>query len=220
VKNQQTNEMDFLEALRRASPAVLEAALKALRGNGGNGGNGDGTKKKRKKPSRFKGCDHWLTRAQVQAVIEAEPDQMYKDIFRVAVSHGLRVSEVLGLRRDNIERGILTVQRLKRSRLTRQVLLVNLDAYINAPTYRLFPCSRSSVYLHFRKAAERVGLHSDLRMPHTLKHTCAHWMLDGGANLATTAQWLGHNSLSSTSAYLQVSDMSASTAAESIIGSL
>jgi site-specific recombinase XerD len=45
-------------------------------------------------------------------------------------------------------------------------------------------------------------------------------MLDGGANLAVTSQWLGHTSLASTSAYPRVSDMSASAAAEQIISTL
>jgi integrase len=130
------------------------------------------------------------------------------------------VSEVLGLRRDNVDAGYLTVQRQKGSQRTRQVLLVNLDAYLSAPTYRLFPCSRSSVYLHFRKAAAKVGLHKDLQHPHCCKHSAAHWLLDGGANLATTSTYLGHTSLSSTAQYLNVSDHSASLAAQEIIGTL
>jgi integrase len=87
-------------------------------------------------------------------------------------------------------------------------------------TYRLFPVHRSTAFLHFRKAAAAIGLHPDLRHPHVLRHSTAHWMLAGGAPLNATSQYLGHTSLASTAAYLNVSDAVASAAAASVIGTL
>ena len=159
------------------------------------------TKKPRKAPARFKGTDHWLTREQVQAVCDAEPDPMYQTIFRLLAAHGLRVSEALSLRRADVECGYLTIQRLKGSQKTTQKLLVDLSAYIAAPSYRLFPVSRSSVFLHFRRAAAKVGLHPHLRHPHCLKHSTAHWLLNAGTPLQVASQWLGHSSLTSTAQF-------------------
>ena len=145
---------------------------------------------------------------------------MYKTIFRLLAAHGLRVSEVLALRRDDVANGFLVARRLKGSQVTMQKLLVDVSAYASAPSYRLFPVSRSSVFLHYRNAARRAGLHPFLCHPHTLKHSCAHWLLRGGADLATTSTYLGHSSLSSTAQYLNVSDTTASAAAQQIIGTL
>ena len=178
------------------------------------------TRKRRKAPARFKGTDHWLTREQVQAVCDAEPDPMYQTIFRLLAAHGLRVSEALSLRSTDVECGFLTIQRLKGSQKTTQKLLVDLSPYIAAPTYRLFPVSRSSVFLHFRRAAAKVGLHPHLRHPHCLKHSTAHWLLNAGTPLQVASQWLGHSSLTSTAQYLNCSDQMASAAAQQVIGTL
>jgi integrase len=177
-------------------------------------------KKARKPPAKFKGTDHWITKEQFAEVCAAEPNPMYVAIFKVMASHGMRVSEVLALRRDDVANGFIVARRLKGSQVTMQKLLVNLDAFIAAPTYRLFPVSRSSVFLHYRKAATKAGLHPFLRHPHTLKHSCAHWLLNAGTPLQVASQWLGHSSLTSTAQYLNCSDQMASAAAQQVIGTL
>lgn len=177
-------------------------------------------KKARKPPAKFKGTDHWITKEQLAEVVAAEPDPMYATIFRLLAAHGLRVSEALSLRRADVECGFLTIQRLKGSQKTTQKLLVDLSAQIASPSYRLFPVSRSSVFLHFRRAAAKVGLHPHLRHPHCLKHSTAHWLLNAGTPLQVASQWLGHSSLSSTAQYLNCSDRMASAAAQQVIGTL
>lgn len=175
--------------------------------------------KKKRKVCRFKGTDHFLTRQQFDQLCAASTP-FYAKLWKVCAAHALRISEALAIRPCDIQCGYLTVKRLKHSQTTVQRLLVNLDEEINSGRYRCFAISRSSAFLHFRAAARKIGLHPDLSHPHVLRHSSAHWMLDGGANLAVTSQWLGHTSLASTSAYLRVSDMSASAAAEQIIGNL
>jgi len=196
------------EAVRGATPEALEMALKALKKNG---------TKRRKKPSRFKGSDHFLTREEFEKLCQASTP-FYATIWRMMAKHALRVSEICALRPCNVEGGYLTVQRLKGSQRTVQPLLVDLSEQLKSGTYRLFPVHRSTIYLHFRKAARAIGLRPDLQHDHVLRLSSAHWMLDGGANLAITSQWLGHSSLQSTAAYLHVSDRAASSAAERIIG--
>jgi integrase len=209
----QARAEQIAELIRAASPAALEAALLALHnGNGDHGG-------KRKKKCRFKGTDHFISKEDL-AKICAVSQPLYAALWRLCASHALRISEALAIRSCDIENGFLTVRRLKGSQTTTQKLLVNLDEQVKSGTYRLFPVCRSSAFLHFQRAAKQVGLHPHLRHPHVLRHSAAHWLLDGGTPLHVASQWLGHTSLASTSAYLQVSDTMASAAAEQIIGAL
>jgi integrase len=207
----QPDSQQFMAALRTASPEMIAAALKIL--HNGNGG------KKRKKKCRFFGSDHFISKEQLAAICAAS-SPLYATLWRLCAAHALRISEALATRACDIQNGFITVRRLKGSQTTTQKLLVNLDEQINSGTYRLFPLHRSSAFLHFRKAATKIGLHPDLRHPHVLRHSSAHWLLDGGTPLHVASQWLGHTSLASTSAYLQVSDAKASSAAALIIGTL
>jgi integrase/recombinase XerD len=175
--------------------------------------------KKKRKATRFHGTDHWITREQLAALCAAS-EPLYATLWRLMAAHALRISEALALRADDVAGGFLVVNRLKGSQRTRQPLLVDLSAQIASGTYRLFPVHRSTAFLHFRKAAAAIGLYPDLRHPHVLRHSTAHWMLNGGAALNVTSQYLGHTSLASTAAYLNCSDAMASRAAASIIGGL
>ena len=172
---------------------------------------------KKRNASRFHGTDHWITREQLAALC-AVSEPLYATLWRLMAAHALRISEALSLRADDVAGGYLVVTRLKGSQRTRQPLLVDLSTQVASGSYRLFPVHRSTAFLHFRKAAAAVGLHPDLRHPHVLRHSTAHWMLNGGAALNVTSQYLGHTSLASTAAYLNCSDQVASAAAAQIIG--
>ena len=201
----------LVDAVRGASPEAVENALRTLR-------NGNG--KKRKKPSRFRGTDHWITKEQLNAICEASTP-FYATLWRLCAAHGLRISEALSLRPCDVEGGFLTVQRLKGSQRTVQPLLVDLSAQINSGTYRLFPVHRSTAFLHFRKAATAVGLRPDLRHCHVLRHSCIQWLLQSGkVPLHVASTYAGHTSLASTSAYLNCGDQKASAMAMEVIGRL
>lgn len=64
--------------------------------------------------------------------------------------------------------------------------------------------SRQSVWLLLSKAAERAGVQGEIS-PHTLRHSFATHLLEGGADVRVVQELLGHASVTTTQIYTKVS---------------
>lgn len=76
---------------------------------------------------------------------------------------------------------------------------------------RLFPISRVQFFRLMRRYGRAAGIPVHLCHPHVLKHSIAMQSI-GHAGIENVRQYLGHKSISSTGAYLKVSDSAASSA--------
>ena len=119
--------------------------------------------------------------------------------------HGLRVSEAVGLRRDelDLDRARLWVRRLKgrlsveqpiagdELRAIKRYLATRADAlpwlFVSE---RGQPLTRQAVNYLVAEAAERAGLASV--HPHTLRHSCGFALADKGHDLRLIQEYLGH----------------------------
>ncbi len=135
------------------------------------------------------------------------PAQLYfLPIMAIAVTTGMRLGEILALRWEDYSGGFFTIQRAK-SGLKRQVPVaagvVALLQQMPADSERLFPVNDvRGAWAIVKRQAEVEGRFHDLR------HTAASLMVQGGADLASVREILGHASISTTQIYSHASQSS------------
>lgn len=171
---------------------------------------------------------HTLTVAQVTHVIEScngdSPGELRdRALLELLYGTGARISEAVSLDIDDVDEATITVtgkgnkmRRIPVGRYAEQAIeayLVRarpLFAAHGTGTSRLFlntrgrPLSRQSAYGIVRKAAERAGIVTSVS-PHTLRHSYATHLLQGGADVRVVQELLGHASVTTTQIYTHVS---------------
>lgn len=65
------------------------------------------------------------------------------------------------------------------------------------------PLTRQMIFLIIKDAAEAAGIRKEIS-PHTLRHSFATHLLEGGANLRSIQEMLGHESIATTEMYLHL----------------
>lgn len=165
---------------------------------------------------------HCLTEQELNRLLEvSQKNQKHHLMILSAYLHGLRASETVNLTPENFNNGHITVNRLKNSNKTTQVLLEKekglIEEYIKqfGETDRIFKYSRIHFWRIMQKYGEEAGIPKHKRHPHILKHTCAKRII--GKGIDVTKQWLGHKSMSSTAAYLKTDDDEAGKAVMTLL---
>jgi len=145
-------------------------------------------------------------------------------LLELLYATGARVSEAVGLDVDDLAHG--DVLRLRGKGSKERIVPVGsyaraaVDAYLTRvrpalaakgrASARLFlgargaPLSRQSAWLIIRAAAEDAQITSEVS-PHTLRHSFATHLLQGGADVRVVQELLGHASVATTQIYTHVS---------------
>ena len=181
-------------------------------------------------PRRPRKLPRALSPAETERLIEAATGSTPRTLrdralVELLYGAGLRVSEAVGLEKSAVdldERIVRAFGKGAKERLVplgrpaaeavRRYLALgrpHLDRryrpelFLNA---RGGPLTRAGAFLILRRLAEKAGLEPERVHPHLLRHSFATHLLEGGADLRSVQEMLGHADLGTTELYTHVSD--------------
>jgi len=171
------------------------------------------------RPKKDSSLPKVLSEEEVKKVINNTDNLKHKCMLLTAYSAGLRVSEVLNLKVEDINSNTMTIRinqgkgRKDRLTLLAKSLLIELRKYVKEfkPSYWLFEGQFGDKYSSvsagrvFKKAlkASQLPMHFTF---HSLRHSFATHLLNNGYNLRQVQKLLGHSNIKTTEIYTHVSD--------------
>jgi integrase len=182
-----------------------------------------------------------LSRDEVHKILSNIRLLRYRVCLTTIYSCGLRLSEGTHLKVENIDgdRGFISVRQSKGTmgkkdrnvplpQKTLELLREQWKSHRNKiwifPSAghggKDMPCattplSNSSVQVAFRKAVKTAGINKKATV-HTLRHSWATHLLEGGINLRLIQVWLGHRSPATTSVYTHLTEKAKTEATKTI----
>jgi site-specific recombinase XerD len=157
---------------------------------------------------------------EVEKILKALPFEQHRTILMTAYACGLRLSEIVDLKREDIdfERGLIWVRHGKGAK-DRAIMLdirlaENIKKLFNTTTpnkhvfissYSKKPYSRRTVEKIFENACAKSGVPQKGGI-HTLRHSFATHLLEQGTDLRFIQTLLGHSSSTTTEIYTHVSN--------------
>ncbi len=172
------------------------------------------------RPKNKKTLPKVLSKEEVKKILNSLDNEKHKTILTVIYSAGLRVSEVVRLKWEDIDsdRMLLRVKQGKgrkdRYTLLSDWCLQQLRDYFKS--YRInskwvFPgakpgkhLTKRSVQRIFKKACKKAGISKDVSV-HNLRHSFATHLLEKGTDLRYIQKLLGHKDSNTTEIYTHVS---------------
>jgi len=155
----------------------------------------------------------YLSLVDLKKLLDAPYSSNIRDrlILRLMANIGLRVSEVVGLKRKHFrfdEEKLLVTGKGKKQRM---VPLTHPELYRLAQQYTrdmepndlLFDLERQSINALVNRYAKRAEIHIKVN-PHMLRHSYAVFSIKQGMDIRNLQKILGHSSLNNTAIYLDL----------------
>lgn len=164
---------------------------------------------------------------EIDLLLDIKPktafDYRNKAMLELMYASGLRVSELVNLKLDNIDLKIAIVRCMGKGSKERMIPLGDiaihfLDMYIKSyrssllkrhQTNYLFlnnhgeQLTRQGFFIILKNIAKEKGIKKEFS-PHTLRHSFATHLLENGADLRSIQELLGHSDISTTQIYTHV----------------
>lgn len=171
------------------------------------------------RPQKEKKLPKVLSKKEVAKILDCLDNPKHKTILYVIYSAGLRVSEVVKLKMDDIDSNRMLIRVIQgKGRKDRYTILSNsclkqIKKYyeLYQPKDWLFPGMKEgrhltarSVQRIFKKACRKANIKKKVSV-HTLRHSFATHLLEKGTDLRYIQKLLGHKSSTTTEIYTHVS---------------
>jgi integrase/recombinase XerD len=181
-------------------------------------------------PRRARTLPHTLSAGEAERLIEAATGTTPRTLrdralVELLYGAGLRVSEAVGLERSGVDlddrivrvtgkggkQRVVPIGRHAADALLRYLsrgrpfldTRHRSELFLNARGGAL---TRAGAFLILRRLADKAGLDPSRIHPHLLRHSFATHLLEGGADLRSVQEMLGHADLSTTELYTHISD--------------
>ena len=172
------------------------------------------------KPKRNKKIPEILTKEEIKKMINCINNIKHKLILKVLYGCGLRVSEIVNLKKENVnfEEKLIHIElaKGKKDRFVKvpDSIAEELKAYIKLNSDEiLFPSNRGgkltkkTIAKIVENAGRKAGIKKDV-YPHLLRHSFATHLLESGIDLRIIQKLLGHSDIKTTQIYTQISQAS------------
>jgi len=168
-----------------------------------------------KVPKKDRKLPEVLTKEEVKRIIEATETKKSKLMISLLYSSGLRVSELVNLKPENInfEEKIGRVKKGKGSK--ERIFIISEDLCNQIKDYHkkrnyefVFSKSKPLTTRNVQKIVKLTRIKANVSKkvtPHTLRHSFATHLLEGGTDIRLIQSLLGHASLNTTQLYTHVS---------------
>lgn len=146
-----------------------------------------------------------------------------KAMVELMYASGLRVSELLGLKLEDVHLSMMFVRCIGKGDKERIVPIGEtavelLELYLNTVRPKLLkkstdylflnrlgdPMSRQGFWKILKKQAQLAGIHKEIS-PHKLRHSFATHLVENGVDLRLVQEMLGHSDISTTQIYTHIS---------------
>jgi site-specific recombinase XerD len=168
------------------------------------------------RPNGGKRLPEVFSRSEVQRLLDLEKNPKHRLLLMITYSSGLRVSEVVALRKRDIDFSRRTILvRKSKGRKDRYTLLSERAADFIQKYCRIFDIDnwlfpgqeghisiRTAQYI-FDKALRNARIEKDVSI-HGLRHTFATHLLENGTDIRYIQGLLGHASISTTERYTHI----------------
>jgi integrase/recombinase XerD len=143
-------------------------------------------------------------------------------MMEVLYASGMRISELLELKLGNLhlnDKYITTVGKGDKERMVPigEEAIYHLRKYLNGPrlnlnknnsllvffNYKGEKMSRQGFFKYIKKLALECGIEKEIS-PHTIRHSFATHLLEGGTDLRVVQELLGHEDISTTQIYTHI----------------
>lgn len=138
---------------------------------------------------------------------------VYQRYFEFGLSTALRVSDILSLKKKDIQDGYvrLVTQKTKKPRIIRlnDACWRNMQVYLQSKKddELVFPFTRQNVHKFLKRNAEFIGMDKSKVSTHTTRKTAAYnYYINSGKDLALTQKFLGHKDPKVTMDYLMLAE--------------